>query len=161
MERAVVPGPPGPPERPPIGLLVARVAKTMDRAFDQALAAAGGTRPTWLVLLAVKSRSERTQSGLAERLGISGPTLTHHLDRMVAAGLVTRTADPGNRRAQVITLTPEGDAAFARLRNAAVSFDARARRGLDETEMEQLRRALQKLHDNVTSPSDTEERSIP
>ena len=157
MERIVVRDRPGPPEHPPIGIVVARVAKAMDRAFDRALAEAGGTRPTWLVLLAVKSGSGRTQSGLAERVGISGPTLTHHLDRMVGAGLVARTPDPANRRAQVITLTSDGETLFARLRDAAVAFDARARRGLGDADMEQLRRALTVLHDNVTSTADVEE----
>jgi len=159
MARSAAAGPPGPPEHPPIGLLVARVAKAMDRAFDQALAAAGGTRPTWLVLLAIKSRPHRTQSELAQRLEISEPTLTHHLDRMVASGLVTRTPDPVNRRAQAITLTAEGDAVFARLRAAAVAFDATARRGLGEKDVEQLRHALITLQDNVTGSSGVEERS--
>jgi MarR family transcriptional regulator, transcriptional regulator for hemolysin len=153
-----LPDRPGPPEHPPIGIVVARVAKAMERAFDQALAAAGGTRPTWLVLLAVKSGSARTQSALAERVGISGPTLTHHLDRMEAAGLVARTAHPASRRAQVITLTPAGEAMFVRLRDAAVAFDARARRGLGETDMERLRSALRTLHDNVTGAPAAEER---
>ena len=103
------------------------------------------------MLLAVKSGSGRTQSGLAERVGISGPTLTHHLDRMVGAGLVARTPDPANRRAQVITLTSDGETLFAHLRDAAVTFDATARRGLGDADMEQLRRALSVLHDNVTS----------
>jgi hypothetical protein len=49
------PGPKGRPsqERPPIGLHLARVAKTASRAFDEALAQAGGSLPTWLVMISV------------------------------------------------------------------------------------------------------------
>ena len=35
----------------PIGLRLNQAARTVERAFDEALAAAGGTLPIWLVLL--------------------------------------------------------------------------------------------------------------
>src|SRR3977135_1186674 len=113
---------PAPMRRPavePIGLRLARTAKTLNRAFDQALVDAGGSLPTWLILVSLKSRSWGTQRELAQALGIEGPTLTHHLDALERAGLVTRTRDPGNRRVQRMALTDEGDAAFQRMRRAA------------------------------------------
>jgi MarR family transcriptional regulator, transcriptional regulator for hemolysin len=146
-----VPAPAGPPRQQPIGMLVARIGKALDRAFDDALAVAGGTRPIWLVLLAVKSGAGRTQSGIAERVGISGPTLIHHLDRLETAGLVVRTRDRANRRLQTITLTADGDALFFRLRDAAVAFDRRLHAGISDPEMSELRRLLTVLHDNVTA----------
>jgi MarR family transcriptional regulator, transcriptional regulator for hemolysin len=79
MDAVRIFGNPGPPQRTPIGMLIARVGKQVDRAFDDALADAGGSRPTWLILLAVKTGAGSTQSGIAERVGISGPTLIHHL----------------------------------------------------------------------------------
>lgn len=147
-----VPGPAGPPSQQPIGLLVAQTAKALDRAFDEALAAVGGSRPTWLILLAVKSGAGRTQSGIAERVGISGPTLTHHLDGLEAGGLVVRTRNPDNRRLQSISLTAAGDALFFLLRDAAVSFDRRLRTGISDTETTELRRLLITLHDNIATP---------
>lgn len=128
----------------------------MERAFDEALAAAGGTRPAWLVLMAIKSGGARTQGDLADRVGIRGPTLTHHLDRLERAGLVVRTRDPDNRRVQRVELTAAGDAAFFRLRDAAVSFDRRARRGVSAAEVEELRRLLARLHGNVVATPDQE-----
>jgi MarR family transcriptional regulator for hemolysin len=151
VQATPIPGPPGPPRQQPIGILVARTGKALDRAFDDALAAVGGTRPTWLVLLAVKSGSGHTQSGIAERLGISGPTVTHHLDRLETAKLVVRTRDPGNRRPQSISLTTDGDELFFRLRDAAVAFDRRLQAGISDVEMTQLRRLLTALHDNVSA----------
>ena len=146
-----MPGPAGPPREEPIGIVLARAGKAADRAFDDALAAAGGNRPTWLVLLAVKAGAGRTQTGLADRIGISGPTLTHHLDRLEAAGLVQRTRDPANRRVQTIGLTAAGDTVFLRLRNAAVEFDRRLRLRLTESDVAALRRMLTVLYDNVTA----------
>ena len=39
------------PAEIPIGLLVSATAKVLSREFDAALAAVGGSRSTWLVLL--------------------------------------------------------------------------------------------------------------
>ena len=92
------------PSDVPIGLLVSRTAKTLSRAFDDALAAAGGSTPTWLVLLSLKTGGHRTQGELAEAVGVRGPTLTHHLDGLERGGLITRERDPGNRRVQVVNM---------------------------------------------------------
>jgi MarR family transcriptional regulator for hemolysin len=146
-----IPKPPGPPPQQPIGVLLARTGKALDRAFDEALAAAGGNRPTWLVLLAVKFRAGRTQSGIADGIGVSGSTITHQLNRLEAAGLVVRARDPANRRLQTITLTADGDALFFRLRDAALAFDRRLRSGIGDVEIAGLRQLLNALHDNVTT----------
>ena len=44
------------PAHIPIGLHLAQAARTVSRAFDDALADAGGTLPVWLVLLNIKTR---------------------------------------------------------------------------------------------------------
>ena len=73
-----------------MGLHLAQVAKVVNRAFDDALARAGGSLPVWLVLIALKSRQSANQRQLADAVGIQGPTLTHHLNAMESAGLLTR-----------------------------------------------------------------------
>jgi MarR family transcriptional regulator for hemolysin len=137
------------PRDVPLGLLVARTAKSLSRAFDDALVAAGGSTPTWLVLLSLKSGSHRTQAELAAAVGVRQPTLTHHLDGLERAGLVTRVRDPGNRRVQQVALTPAGEGLFRRLRVAAAVFDRQLRAGLTETDVAELRRLLGRLTDNA------------
>lgn len=139
----------GPPSAPPIGMVIAQVGKALDRAFDDALCAVGGSRPTWLILLAVQSGAGGAQASVAARVGISGPTLIHHLDRLEAAGLIGRTRDVTNRRLQAITLTAAGQAMFATLRRAAAAFDRRLRADLDAGDLEVLRRVLPRIQDNV------------
>jgi MarR family transcriptional regulator, transcriptional regulator for hemolysin len=138
------------PRQEPIGLYVTRTSKALSRAFDEALASAGGSLPVWLVLVSLKGRTWGTQRELAKALGIEGATLTHHLDAMERAGLVTRTRDPANRRVQRMELTEEGDAAFHRMREAAVAFDERLRSGLDEADIERTREVLARLRANVS-----------
>ena len=138
------------PHEEPIGLYVSRTAKALSRAFDEALAGAGGSLPTWLVLVSLKSRTWGTQRELAQALGLEGPTLTHHLDRMEREGLVTRRRDPNNRRIQRVELTEAGDAAFHRMRRAATSFDERLRSGLGDSDIKRVRGLLAQLHANVS-----------
>jgi MarR family transcriptional regulator, transcriptional regulator for hemolysin len=77
--------------------------------------------------------------------------LTHHLNRMEAAGLVTRVRDPRNRRAHRVELTPEGELAFQNLLARVQTFDRRLRGGISEDELAMLRRLLARLAANVAS----------
>jgi MarR family transcriptional regulator for hemolysin len=139
----------GPPAIEPVGLELARTAKVVSRAFDAALAGAGGSLPVWLILLSVQAQRHGAQREIAEAVGIEGPTLTHHLNRMENAGLLTRTRDPRNRRVHVVALTEAGAELFGRLRQAVVAFDARLRAGLSGADTAALGRLLGRLRDNV------------
>jgi MarR family transcriptional regulator for hemolysin len=140
---------PKPPGGPPLGLLLAQTAKAVSRAFDDALSAAGGSTPTWLILLALKTQRIDNQRALAGAVGIQGATLTHHLDNLERQGLVRRVADPDNRRIQRVELTADGERMFLALRDAAMAFDRRLRRGLGEREEVAVRQALGQLAANV------------
>jgi len=137
------------PARTPIGLELARAARTVSRAFDDALAEAGGSLPVWLVLLNLKTRQLSKQRDLAEAVGVREATLTHHLNAMDSQGLVTRTRDPANRRVHVVELTPAGEAAFIRLAEAATAFDRRLRDGLNDADLDGLTALLGRLASNV------------
>jgi MarR family transcriptional regulator, transcriptional regulator for hemolysin len=142
----------GKPDEEPIGLLLTRTAKVVSRAFDEALTEAGGSLPAWLVLVSLEGQAHGAQREIAEAVGVEGPTLTHHLNRMEAAGLVTRRRDPDNRRAHRVELTDAGEAAFRRLLQTVAAFDARLRAGLADRELTALRGLLERLHTNVAGP---------
>jgi MarR family transcriptional regulator for hemolysin len=144
------------PARPPVGLVLARTARTASRAFDEALAAAGGSLPSWLILLSLQTQRLGNQRELAEAVGIRGATLTHHLNAMEAGGLVIRRRDPANRRVHHVELTAAGEALFRQLAGAAVAFDQRLRAGLDDSDIDVLERLLGRLQANITGgPSAT------
>ncbi len=134
----------------PIGLQLSRVNKNVSRAFDAALADAGGSLPVWLVLVSLKDGGHGAQRELADAIGIEGATLTHHLHKMEASGLVTRERDPTNRRNQRVTLTAAGEALFSSLLRRVVAFDARLQAGFSDRELAQLRRLLARLERNAT-----------
>jgi MarR family transcriptional regulator, transcriptional regulator for hemolysin len=134
---------------PPLGLRLARTAHTVSQAFERAMAEAGGSASAWQVLLLVRSGEWGTQARIAEAMGVTGATLTHHLNGLEAQGLVRRWRDAENRRVQRVALTDAGAELFERLREVALKHDERLRSHLSEVEAEQLAELLDKLQTGV------------
>lgn len=137
------------PDGPPIGLLLATTSKAVGRAFNDALAAQGGSIPIWLILNALKGERRRSQLELARAVGIEGPTMTRHLDGLERAGLVERRRDPVDRRAVQVQLTRAGHALHGRLLKAVIAFNQQLRTGVSNDDIETLRRVLGQLRENV------------
>ena len=136
----------------PLGRQLALTAKVVASEFNAALAEAGGSIPTWLVLNMLIHESWQSQHSIARALGIEGATLTRHLDALEAAGLVVRRRDERDRRAMHVEATEAGRELHGRLLGAAIAFDERLRTGLGEGELEQLRSLLLRLEANVSEP---------
>ena len=109
------------------------------------MADAGGSAAAWQVLLLVRSQQWGTQSRLAEAMGITGATLTHHLNALEAQGVVRRWREASNRRVQHVELTSEGEALFDRLHDVAMRHDQRLHAHLSDEEAALLAELLDKL----------------
>lgn len=149
----------GPPQTMPLGLRLTRSAKIVERAFNDALAEAGGSAPMWTILIACKSGGGRNQNELAASIGIRGATLTHHLDTMEDRELLRRRRDPANRRVHLIELTAAGEQMFHRLRDVADRFDTALRRGVDAAGQDAFETVLDTLVTNVDAASTDDNRS--
>jgi len=73
---------------------------------------------------------------------------------METSGLLTRRRDQTNRRIHVVELTDAGEAAFLRLRDAAVAFDQRLRRDIPAEQLAGLDDLLTRLAANVQAAQD-------
>src|SRR5690349_23732498 len=144
---------PGPPSTTPIGLRLTRTARIVSQAFERAMAEAGGSASTWQVLVLVRAQKWGTQGEMAEEMGITGATLTHHLNMLENRGLVRRWRDADNRRAQHVELTDAGVELFDRLRVVAQEHDRRLRSSLSDEEVERLGELLERLAAGVRDPS--------
>ncbi|HEX9064977.1 MAG TPA: MarR family transcriptional regulator, partial [Streptosporangiaceae bacterium] len=100
-------------------------------------------------LLAMKTSAAASQRELAAAVGVREATLTHHLNAMEQAGLLTRRRDPANRRVHIVELTAAGEDVFGRLRETAIGFDQRLRRGISDLEAAQLSDLLRRLASNA------------
>jgi DNA-binding MarR family transcriptional regulator len=89
-------------------------------------------------LVVLRTRGRTRQKALAERLGVNASSAMRLVDRLVAAGTVTRREDRSDRRAVDLELTPRGrelvDTVTARRRAAIAeivdAMPAGRRRGL-------------------------------
>ena len=139
----------GPPTTTPIGLRLTRTARVVSQAFERSMAEAGGSASTWQVLVLVRAQKWGTQAAMAEEMGITGATLTHHLNMLENRGLVRRWRDADNRRVQHVELTDAGVELFDRLRVVAQAHDRRLRAGLSEEEAGRLGELLDRLEAGV------------
>jgi MarR family transcriptional regulator for hemolysin len=137
------------PEATPIGLHLTSTSRLVSRAFNDALAKSGGSLPVWLALLNLKINGDANQRQLAQAVGVTQATLTHHLGAMEKDGLIVRSRDPSNRRNHVIELTPQGEARFITLAAAARGFDAQLRANMSAVDLETLRSLLDRLGANA------------
>jgi MarR family transcriptional regulator for hemolysin len=126
----------------PLPREVALTGKAIREYFETALAQAGASLATWVVLYGI-------ERNLAKDLRIEGATLTRHLDRMERDGLIVRTRDPDDRRQIRVDLTPEGDALYRHLKAVALKTGKRATRGLSADDQANLRRILARIRTNV------------
>jgi DNA-binding MarR family transcriptional regulator len=75
--------------------------------------------PQFRTLAYVHRRPGVSLAGVAEHLGVTPPTASTIIDRLVRAGLLARAADRRERRRVTLALTPSGARLFARLRGFA------------------------------------------
>jgi MarR family transcriptional regulator, transcriptional regulator for hemolysin len=132
----------------PIGRQLALTAKVVATEFNAALADAGGSIPTWLVLNMLIHENWSSQHSIARALGIEGATLTRHLDVLEESGLVVRRRDGQDRRAIRVEPTDAGRELHGRLLQAAAAFDRKLRTGFEDAELEQLRSLLLRMEAN-------------
>ncbi|MBU6268829.1 MAG: MarR family transcriptional regulator [Sphingomonadales bacterium] len=133
-----------------IGTMVAQVARLMRRAFDERAREIGVTRPQWQVLSLLGRHAGINQGGLADILEVEPITLGRMIDRLQEAELVERRADPADRRAWRLFLTPKGDELMRLLQPHAQETIAAMLEGMDEGARTQLRTSLDRMRANLS-----------
>lgn len=84
-------------------------------------------------------------NGFADAVGISRPTATGVIRTLEARGLVRRRGDQGDRRAVLVSLTPEGLGMIEELFPRFNAEEARVAKVLDAEEREDLAAMLRKI----------------
>ena len=100
-------------------------------------------------LAAIERHGPLTPSELAACERIQRPTATRVLARLEESGLVSRTADPTDRRSTLVSVTAEGRALLERTRTRKDAFLAQRLEGLDPEDLAVLERAADILEKKV------------
>ena len=80
----------------------------LHRIVDQAMCSAGLSLARAKVLMRLDSHGPMNQATLAGLLGFAPRSVTEAVDILERDGFVTRTEDPHDRRARIVTLTASG-----------------------------------------------------
>jgi MarR family transcriptional regulator, transcriptional regulator for hemolysin len=135
----------------PLGRQLVFTAKAMRQAFEEALADAGGSLVSWIVLSTLRDVGCVSQAVLAGHVHLEGATITHHIDRLEAAGLVRRRLDPDDRRVRRLELTEAGIELHVRLLAAVVELQRSVMAGLDSRDREVLKRSFERIQANLAA----------
>jgi DNA-binding MarR family transcriptional regulator len=114
-------------------------------AKDRALEAYENTglHPYHHAVLAVLDEGSReTQGAIADALGYDRGQLVGLLDELEERGLLERKRDPADRRRHIVTMTPAGKSALAKLRALSQRLEDEFLSSLDERQRAQLHELL-------------------
>jgi DNA-binding MarR family transcriptional regulator len=93
-----------------LGYWLRHVSNHVSHAFARKLAVRDVTVAEWALMRMLFGAEPTAPSGLADRMGLTRGAVTKLADRLIAKGLVARTANPDDGRAQTLSLTGQGTA---------------------------------------------------
>lgn len=143
------------PGRFVLGIEIYETSRTIRRHFDKRARALGFTQGQWRALLRLDLNEGISQAGLADLLDMQPISLMRILDRMEEAGLIERRADPADRRAMKLFLTPQAGPILKVLHEIADDVRATATKGLSEADQAQVIASLRRMRANFET-SDTD-----
>jgi MarR family transcriptional regulator for hemolysin len=125
------------------------VARLLRTYADHKASQFGMSRAKWAVLARLDRFEGLKQSELAEMLDLQPITLTRLLDGLSDNGLIERRADPDDRRAKRLFLTPAARPLLARLTELGEGLMETALAGLGPAEVAALRGSLLIIKENL------------
>jgi DNA-binding MarR family transcriptional regulator len=130
-----------------LGALFARVTRRLIDAERPLLAELGLSMWGYIALSHLAHAPAETQLALAQAISYDKTRLIGLLDELEADGLITRTPDPADRRARIISLTDAGTKRHAGARRAIRKMEDDVLTGVSAAERTRLRRTLARLAD--------------
>ncbi len=125
------------------------VARMLRTYADYKGAQFGVTRAQWAVLARLDRFEGLKQSELAEMLDLQPITLTRLLDRLCENGLIERRADPNDRRAKRLFLTPAARPLLEQLGVLSEETMGTALAGVPRESVEQIVAQLAVVKENL------------
>ena len=132
-----------------IAFTIMDVARMLRTYADQRARQFGISRAQWAVLVRIDRSEGLKQSELAELLDLQPISLTRLLDRLAENKLIERRADPNDRRANRLFLTPAARPLLERLSELGTDMMSTVLEGLDAKTIERMLRDLGLVKGNL------------
>ncbi len=137
--------------QPSLGFLLSDAARLLRRRFEQESRDIPMTSAQLQIIARLTRNEGIGQAALAALLDIEPMTLSRHVDRMEAAGLVERRPDPHDRRARQLFSTETSRALLSPMRSRAAAVYEQVQAGLSEETRAVLHAALETIIANLSA----------
>ena len=97
------------------------------------------------VLLVLDREGPRSQTHIGDELGADKSAMGRTVDDLERLGIAVRLADPADRRARQVSLTPHGEAVLARAKKIAAETAAGIFQGLSTPDQRTLHELLTRV----------------
>lgn len=142
--------PPSPCQSPNLGLLFRQIRDAMWARMEREMAATGHSLNfSQYITLKELATGAVGATELARAAHLHPGAMTRLLDKLETRGLLQREADPTDRRALKINLTPAGLAIWNDIQQCAQRVKAQALEGMDDAERDHLMSMLGQVRDNL------------
>jgi MarR family transcriptional regulator for hemolysin len=126
------------------------VARQLRVTFDQSVEQSGLTRAQWTLIAAVARHPGATQRMIAEALEVREITAGRLIDRLCDEGYLRREANPSDRRAYCVYLTPAAQPLLDKLDDLAKVHEAAIFAGFEPEDLEKLDALLDAVARNLS-----------
>jgi DNA-binding MarR family transcriptional regulator len=133
-----------------IGTALRETYRAFARAVSQNLAPLGLTLSMWFALRSLWEIDGLSQAELGRRIELNPAAVVAVLNALETAGLVERRRTRKDRRIYNVFLTAAGKKLRTKATALALQVDARALRGINHAEIEQVLVTLTRLRSNLT-----------
>jgi DNA-binding MarR family transcriptional regulator len=134
-----------------IAFLIAKARNVLKNEFEKELKSYKLSYAHRVILIRLSEKEGLTQKELAQDTYFEQSNLTLMLDKLELKGLVKRSAKENDRRAYIITITPDGKKLVDTLVQMGEDVMEKALSGLSGIQKEELAGMLQVIHMNLKS----------
>lgn len=135
------------------GYLANHAAKAFNRTVDAELRPLGITLALVGPVMLLSCRGPMLQRDIVRHSAVKQPAMVALLDKLEAQGLITRARVPGDGRAFMVHLTPEGQILAERSRDVLLTVNSAGMRGFTPADATLLVTLLQRFIKNIEPES--------
>lgn len=137
-----------------IGYRVYSTQRALARSLELSLAPFGLTPGQWNALNQLEEHGAMTQKQLAALVQKEQATIARSIERLVQRGLVKRTPDPRDRRANIIEVTPAASQLLSEIEPAATRRHEQIAQGISEADLSVFFDVLDQVEANALNVID-------
>ncbi len=132
-----------------LGFILSKVNTKLKNEFFQKLKENDVTPEQWAILCCLWEQEGITPKELSDLICKDKPNTNRILEKLITKGLVVRNAHPVDKRAFELFLTDSGWALREQLIPKANQLLEKATRGMEEHKVEELKKMLNQIYDNI------------